>query len=152
MRLVRDRDYFVCDYCSAFHFPDQNEDGVRMLGEETNLGCPACGEALHGAAIDEVSVLHCTDCHGVLVRQREMQRLISARRAKVTAGTERRPLTQQDQARQVGCPRCGQLMATHPYYGPGAVVIDTCGACGYIWLDRGEVTEIARAARDCRTW
>ena len=152
MRLVRERDYFVCDYCSAFHFPGQTEDGVRMLGEASELTCPTCAEPLRGAAIDEVNVLHCAGCHGVLVRRRAMQRLVSARRAKVNAGTPRRPLSPTDLTRQVTCPSCSAFMDTHPYYGPGTVVIDSCGACGYIWLDRGEVTESARAAQDDSTW
>lgn len=30
-------------------------------------------------------------------------------------------------------------MNTHPYYGPGNVVIDTCSHCEVIWLDRAEL-------------
>jgi Zn-finger nucleic acid-binding protein len=37
-------------------------------------------------------------------------------------------------------------MDTHPYYGPGNVVIDNCGRCGLVWLDFGELDRIISAA------
>jgi len=36
-------------------------------------------------------------------------------------------------------------MDVHPYYGPGNVVIDTCGQCYLVWLDHGELKQIADA-------
>lgn len=36
-------------------------------------------------------------------------------------------------------------MATHPYYGPGNVVIDTCEDCNIVWLDFGELSQIVDA-------
>jgi len=37
-------------------------------------------------------------------------------------------------------------MDVHPYYGPGNVVVDTCGECGLIWLDHGEMTRVEQAS------
>jgi Zn-finger nucleic acid-binding protein len=36
-------------------------------------------------------------------------------------------------------------MDVHPYYGPGAVVLDSCARCTLIWLDHGEIAAIERA-------
>ncbi len=36
-------------------------------------------------------------------------------------------------------------MQTHPYYGPGNIVIDTCGHCNAIWLDHGELGRAVNA-------
>lgn len=36
-------------------------------------------------------------------------------------------------------------MDVHPYYGPGNIVIDTCSRCNVIWLDCGELQQIADA-------
>jgi Zn-finger nucleic acid-binding protein len=36
-------------------------------------------------------------------------------------------------------------METHPYYGPGNVIIDSCSRCELIWLDFGELKQIADA-------
>jgi len=30
-------------------------------------------------------------------------------------------------------------MITDWYYGPGNIIIDTCEACGIVWLDAGEL-------------
>jgi len=31
MRLAKDKDCLICDYCGTMHFPDPNPDGVRVL-------------------------------------------------------------------------------------------------------------------------
>jgi Zn-finger nucleic acid-binding protein len=36
-------------------------------------------------------------------------------------------------------------MNTHPYYGPGSIVIDSCGNCGLVWLDGGELETVINA-------
>ena len=36
-------------------------------------------------------------------------------------------------------------METHPYYGPGNVIIDSCTGCDLVWLDFGELAQIADA-------
>ena len=36
-------------------------------------------------------------------------------------------------------------MQTHPYYGPGNIVIDTCEHCNTIWLDYGELAAAVNA-------
>ena len=36
-------------------------------------------------------------------------------------------------------------MSTHPYFGPGNVVIDNCEACELVWLDFGELKQIVDA-------
>jgi hypothetical protein len=47
--------------------------------------------------------------------------------------------------RDIRCPGCEKPMDTHPYYGPGNVVVDTCPRCFLIWLDHGELEIIERA-------
>ena len=43
------------------------------------------------------------------------------------------------------CPACWESMESHPYYGPGNVVLDTCSTCKLAWLDHGELAKIVRA-------
>ena len=56
-----------------------------------------------------------------------------------------RPLDREALARSLTCPSCLRDMSTHPYYGPGNVVIDTCDACNVVWLDFGELQQIVDA-------
>jgi hypothetical protein len=37
------------------------------------------------------------------------------------------------------------MMDVHPYFGPGNVIIDTCGKCDLVWLDFGELKQIEEA-------
>jgi Zn-finger nucleic acid-binding protein len=36
-------------------------------------------------------------------------------------------------------------MSTHPYYGPGTIVIDNCDRCKVVWLDYGELARVVNA-------
>ncbi len=58
---------------------------------------------------------------------------------------EPRPLEERALERELTCPRCHTRLATHPYYGPGNVVVDSCGRCDVIWLDFGELRQILDA-------
>ena len=37
------------------------------------------------------------------------------------------------------------MMETHPYYGPGTFVIDSCVPCNVLWLDYGELERAVNA-------
>ena len=50
-----------------------------------------------------------------------------------------------DLDRRTNCPNCRLQMDTHPYCGPGNVIIDTCEHCAVNWLDYGELQRIVRA-------
>lgn len=72
MTLVPQRTFLVCEYCTTFHLPEESHEGVRVLGEASALACPLCNETLVSAAIDDVAVLHCKKCKGVLVEQEKL--------------------------------------------------------------------------------
>ena len=55
------------------------------------------------------------------------------------------PLNRQELERKLRCPVCKGAMVTHPYFGPGNVVIDSCEACAHVWLDFGELRQIVDA-------
>lgn len=149
MKLVRDRDYFVCEYCTAFHFPEEeSRDGVRVLGQAVDNPCPVCQAKLVRAAIEGQDVLHCPNCKGVLSRRQAFIEILKRRRS--TQPDDRRPLDPGELERQVRCPLCRERMETHPYYGPGHLVIDSCGRCAVIWFDHGEIDRIVRADQDRR--
>jgi len=146
MELVRGRDYFCCPYCGSFAFPERSDDGLVVLGEAAELACPICSQPLTTASVSEVRVLHCPACRRVLVRQESFSTLVKLIRAEATVHLDPlRPLNRQELEREIACPSCGAVMDTHPYYGPGNVVIDHCTRCRLIWLDYGELAEIRDA-------
>ncbi len=149
MRLVEGRGYFVCDYCATFHFPDavDGQDSVFRLERAARFTCPVCpAQQLEEASIVGRPVEHCTSCRGVLVDNDTLFLVVRDLRARYTRPSEQpTPLRPEEYEREINCPRCARRMETHPYYGPGNVVIDTCAGCTLVWLDHGEIGVIQRA-------
>jgi Zn-finger nucleic acid-binding protein len=146
MRIVDGRDYFFCEYCGSFLFPKESRDRVRVLGERTNLRCPACRQLLVSASVGGANALHCSHCRGVLMRQETFASTVRYLRAQAsTPPIPPQPLNQEELERRVLCPLCRHQLDTHPYYGPGNVVVDICTHCALIWLDYGELSHILDA-------
>ncbi len=147
MKLVRDRDYFVCDYCTTFYFPEPSKDEVRNLEELTNIQCPICKNQLSLASIEGNRALLCENCRGILIDQWVFAFAVQYLRAH-TEGPDIPPrqLDAQELSRLLRCPHCGQSMDTYPYAGPGNIVIDCCCKCKLIWLDYGELYKVIHAA------
>ncbi len=142
MRVEEDRDYLVCDFCGGTHFPEPDAEGVRVLGEVDRSDCPVCRVPLVHAAVNGCRVLFCSRCRGLLVSMDTFMGLVSALRAQRPAGEAAGPIQWKDLGRRIRCPRCFHHMDTHPYAGPGNVVIDNCPHCRVNWLDHGELLRI----------
>jgi Zn-finger nucleic acid-binding protein len=149
MELFPARGYFFCRYCGSFHFPDTVSDqGIKVLGESPKpMACAACQSPLAAALLEERHPVHyCRNCRGVLMARTTFAGVVQVRRAWATAPPAAPvPLNRQQLDRRAKCPSCGAAMTTHPYYGPGNVIIDTCAACDLVWLDFGELAQIVDA-------
>jgi Zn-finger nucleic acid-binding protein len=149
MELMASRGYFFCRYCGSFHFPDAKaEGGIRILGETPeSLACVACSRPLTSAMLDEIhQVRYCRNCRGVLIERKSFAGVVEKRRAWATeTPAPPVPLNRKELERNVCCPACKGPMTTHPYYGPGNVVIDSCQPCELVWLDFGELEQIVEA-------
>jgi Zn-finger nucleic acid-binding protein len=146
MRLKEDADYLTCDHCGSMHFPEPNSDGVRVLGVSASVPCPACNVPLVHAAIKSHRIRYCERCRGMLIPMEEFVPTIEDLRSRrETAGDAVRQPEWKDLDRRRNCPQCGLEMQTHPYYGPGNVIIDTCEHCALNWLDYSELDRIVRA-------
>ena len=148
MVLYREQDYFHCEHCNSFHFPAASQDGVRLFGEapEGSL-CPNCRIPLHMATLDDTyRGFQCKNCQGLLLARSSFRLTVETRRAKAVSPPDPpKPLNPQELSRKIDCPTCHQPMITHPYLGPGTIVIDTCDPCNTIWLDYGELSRVINA-------
>lgn len=148
MRFVPRRNYLVCDYCTTFHFPDTAENtlGMTLLGRGAERKCPVCYCELAAGAIEGCEVGYCRNCRGVLTSNSDFAHFMRRRRQQF-AGVrpEPVPLDPAEYERHIRCPGCASPMDVHPYYGPGNVVMDSCGPCCLIWFDHGELGAIESA-------
>lgn len=147
---VPGRRYLQCAYCESLVFPGESPletDGITPLGTQLESGCPCCEEPLQQGEIDGHPALYCGRCYGVLIRNGAFGDVIRNRRAarEQQQGVDVRPINPDEYARTLHCPACQNRMETHPYYGPGNVVIDSCSDCAYVWLDHGELATLERA-------
>lgn len=137
-----------CQFCESVQFLGEGHgpDGLVLTGPESETSCPlGCGP-LSGGVLDGYPVAGCPECLGILIRADEFGLLVSERRARWCGAELRpRPVDPESLHRAAGCPGCGYRMETHPYYGPGNAVVDSCGRCGLVWLDAGEVAAIEQS-------
>ena len=152
MTLIPGHDYYTCAYCTTFVFPEQTEDHVRVLAEPVGLACPLCKHELVAGSVAETRVGYCARCRGILANRESFAGVVRALRSRAqTPAVEPRSVDHRQLKRRLACPQCGRSMDVHPYYGPGNIIIDTCGACQLIWLDHGELGSVVDApGRDRR--
>jgi Zn-finger nucleic acid-binding protein len=149
MELIESRRYFFCRHCGSFHFPEPaDRDGIRIVGNVADAPpCPVCRELLVQALLDDAHPVHfCPTCRGVLMPRQTFAGVVNIRRAwAANPPVEPRLLDRQALDRKLSCPSCRGRFTTHPYYGPGNVVMDSCDSCDIVWLDFGELRQIVDA-------
>lgn len=140
-----DRGLLICDYCGSQVVPPEGDDGVAIL-VESKFPCPFGHGHLQDATLQEISLLYCSTCRGMLAAMDDMEALIAAMRAhRDRPASYIAPRSSRDAGRALACPRCGTAMDNHPYGGGGNVNVDSCESCGSLWLDQGELRRIASA-------
>ena len=138
-----DRGLLICDYCGSEAVPPESDDGVLVL-EPSKYDCPLCRAKLQNASLEQIPLLYCEPCRGMLAAMDDMDALVSSMRSHHLA-TYVSPHNSSDGQRTVHCPRCGSAMDNHPYLGGGNVNVDSCESCASLWLDHGKLRKIAAA-------
>lgn len=146
LHLTAADDSLRCEYCRGVYVPEQNDEGVRVLGEASPLACPVCAVPLVQAALGGERIVYCKQCRGILVSMNAFVALVEALRAQNGDSVRIQPTPDRKQLeRHIACPQCHQRMDTHFYEGPGNIIIDACSRCYLNWLDAGELMRVVRA-------
>ena len=149
---VTEKNYLYCRHCTTFYFPAGNRDQVEVLHQPAHLACPYCRTEMVTAVVDGLQVVHCNKCRGLLIQQSTFSKLLRSLRANLPGMTEPKKIEDRELNRKLDCPNCGKVMDTHPYAGPGNIVIDLCLDCRFIWLDYGELYLTSTAPGRDRAW
>jgi Zn-finger nucleic acid-binding protein len=120
---------------------------VAQAGKATDFFCPICLEVrLEVGTLHGTEVCCCPACQGFVVDSATFGALIENLRAEYCGPDDRPvPMNPADLELSILCPACFSPMYTHPYYGPGNEIINSCSGCQINWLDAGELTKIIRA-------
>jgi Zn-finger nucleic acid-binding protein len=158
MTQVHDMDHFKCRSCGTWYFPDTSAACSDSIETETDgrpggLGCPHCeDQQLDFGKLLGHRVCCCSNCRGYLIGSLALGHLVNTLRSAYE-GPEDIPVAICPEELQLParCPVCRLDMETHPYYGPGTLVIDSCCRCHVTWLNYGELIKIVRAPgrREC---
>jgi Zn-finger nucleic acid-binding protein len=154
MKLILEQRQFACEYCTTIYFPEEDNEGVRMLDEESQSICPVCRIPLFYGYVDWTQILYCRKCRGMLIDQETFSRAVEYLRAAPEGPPVEPPrMNPEELRRKIVCPECNRQMSTHPYGGPGNIILDNCINCDLIWLDHTELSRVVRApGRDRGNW
>ena len=114
------------------------------------MKCPACKTDLMVVEREGIEVDWCLDCGGLWFDEGEIELLGEKAGRSIAAQILESPNDQSTKGRR-RCPRCPKRMESLPLgMGPGdRVTIDRCPLHG-LWLDRGELGQLMRAAQPAR--
>lgn len=114
------------------------------------MRCPKCNQPLSGIDYQGVHIETCPACGGDWLDAGELGNIVEARKARFSeqecmaiaqaatiTGVKLNTLN-----RHLTCPKCGG--STHPvnYGDDSGLIIDECGSCHGVWLERGELDKI----------
>lgn len=111
--------------------------------------CPRCRADLAAAAYEDVSVETCQQCGGYWLTQPALKQIIDTREQEWNAkdleaikNAPRMPVALDEIRERLPCPVCGEAMEPFNFSGDSGILLDRCGRCGGIWLDRGELEKV----------
>ncbi|NLD72835.1 MAG: zf-TFIIB domain-containing protein [Chloroflexi bacterium] len=140
LNIVIGQEYTRCEYCGTFAFLEDPVPIETLEDEPAGHHCPLCHVPLVRAQIARWRMWYCTTCRGQLIERGDFRTLVEYKRARAWGPPDPiQPLDRSLLQREVRCPVCDRKMETHPYYGPGQFVIDSCHHCHVVWLDYGEL-------------
>ncbi len=151
MLPVYGQSHYRCSACNTFSFATELESAQCAIipqGKKTAFQCPKCVLPLEVGLVKgrQTQVCFCSNCRGFVLSSESLGELATELRAEYQGEDDRpQPIDPKEMDLVSNCPACWEKMDSHPYYGPGNIVLDTCTHCKLAWLDHGELAKIVRA-------
>jgi Zn-finger nucleic acid-binding protein len=101
--------------------------------------CPVCKKQMMILEYNEVELDHCPICEGVWLDQGELELLLEMDEKKIDLSDI--PDTEKSKRR---CPHCRKKMIIG-HFPETEVMVDVCARDGGLWLDKGELYDIAHS-------
>jgi Zn-finger nucleic acid-binding protein len=118
------------------------------------MKCPKCDALMQRHAMgEELSLMRCRGCKGMLLEAGMLERIRTAVRADEFFDTGHPKVGRAlDDVDPFDCPVCGARMLSAPHPEQRHVRIEHCGGCGAIFLDAGELIDLSRDSLLERVW
>ncbi|MCD0458567.1 hypothetical protein LOC72_03705 [Roseiconus lacunae] len=150
MRWNPHRNHHRCLSCNKFGFEtavDDPAEPFEVSDGSPGVACPRCHVGLQFANLHgKWRVCFCDECRGYVIEKGCLATVIHEKRMTYQGeDAVPTPMNQVELKDRLQCPACLETMETHPYHGPGTVVINSCNGCGVAWLDYWELAAIIRA-------
>lgn len=119
------------------------------------MRCPVCHGELLTKYFGRIELQHCHACGGFRVQRRRLGDILQrymgfiARRNDEACGLRKRVNPWDVETESLPCPGCARDMRKLNYAYNSNVIVDVCGTCGGVWLDRGEIEKIASFLKNC---
>jgi Zn-finger nucleic acid-binding protein len=108
------------------------------------IKCPRCEAKLRATVVDEISIDECPTCKGIWFDHDELRQakdLTEPDLVWLDFDIWKQEEKLQPKAGGLTCPKCQTPMCSLAYEGT-QVVIDCCGKCKGIWIDKDELENI----------
>lgn len=110
------------------------------------MQCPRCDKPLTSGTYEESEAHHCAECGGTLfvlaALGRTLERLSGDLFALIDPAVPIPALP--DLPGDSKCPQCKDEMENYGYMGTRQVMLDSCAACNFIWVDAMELATMAQ--------
>ena len=104
--------------------------------------CPICAVSLEPETYEGFPIWRCPECRGTLLDLSRYEAIRSVpEKTLAELEAEAHDGFQGDNPQPIRCPRCHLAMDKRPLRVPGFddLHLDLCRACGFVWLDGGEL-------------
>lgn len=107
--------------------------------------CPRCTKVLEERVVLEVTLEGCPGCGGAWFDRGELNAIAKRDPSALTAIDQafRNTLTQPPYERALRCPVCLDTLERFEFEHFPGVAVDGCKRCRGVWVDDGELTQIA---------
>ena len=118
------------------------------------MKCPKCAGSMQVQKFsDDIVLLRCRGCYGMLLEAGMLERIRAAVRADEFFDTGHPKVGRAfDDAPPFDCPVCGAPMSSLPHPAQRHVRIESCAGCGALFLDAGELIDLSRDSLLERVW
>ncbi len=104
------------------------------------MQCPVCvTKRIYARVLEpDLSVSACETCEGIWISHANYMIWRVGQSGDVPEHAPKTTLQVEDVSKAKMCPQCNRLLLRYQVGHGTSVVVDHCGACGGMWLDRGE--------------